>query len=273
MRNLLKAVLVLVTASSPLYAQCSEVDRRELEQFDRAWGDATTRGDRPSLERIIADDFTGASYNGTIGKAATIDNAVQTAERNRANPQGAPRTTYDNYIITCTATSATLTHRNATTTAAGGRDRLTYSRSVHVLEKRGGRWQVVGNAGHALDDTGVLLYMENDWNQAIKNHDATWYERNYADDLTEIQARTGALQNKAQSIASTRADKTVFELLELSELAVRFEGSVAIVTGVNRLKGLDEQGQAFDRRFRFTDTFVKRDGRWLVWASQSTAIP
>jgi ketosteroid isomerase-like protein len=273
MRNLLKAVLVLVTVSSPLYAQCREADRKELEQFDRAWGDATTRGDRASLERIIADDFTGASYNGTVGKAATIDNGVQAAERNRANPQGAPRTTYDNYIITCTASSATVTHRNATTTAAGGRDRTTYSRSVHVLEKRGSRWQVVGNAGHALDDAGVLLYMENDWNQAIKNHDVAWYERNYADDATQITGRTGVLQNKAEAIASTRADKTVFESLELSELGVRFEGNVAIVTGVNRLKGRDEQGQAFDGRFRFTDTFIKRDGRWLVWASQATAIP
>jgi hypothetical protein len=27
---------------------------------------------------------------------------------------------------------------------------------------------------------------------------------------------------------------------------------------------------AFDRNVRFTDTFVKRDGRWMVWASQGT---
>jgi hypothetical protein len=32
------------------------------------------------------------------------------------------------------------------------------------------------------------------------------------------------------------------------------------------------KGAAFDRKVRFTDTFVKRDGRWLVWATQGTAI-
>jgi len=30
------------------------------------------------------------------------------------------------------------------------------------LEKRGGRWQVVSNAGHGLDDQATLAYMERD---------------------------------------------------------------------------------------------------------------
>jgi hypothetical protein len=44
------------------------------------------------------------------------------------------------------------------------------------------------------------------------------------------------------------------------------------VTGVNHARGKDEQGKAFDQRFRFTDTFIKRDGRWQVWATQGTVI-
>jgi ketosteroid isomerase-like protein len=51
------------------------------------------------------------------------------------------------------------------------------------------------------------------------------------------------------------------------------DGNVAIVTGVNRVRGRDEQGKPFDRRVRFTDTFIRRDGRWQVWASQGTVIP
>jgi ketosteroid isomerase-like protein len=46
-----------------------------------------------------------------------------------------------------------------------------------------------------------------------------------------------------------------------------------IVTGINEVKGKDEQGQAFSRRTRFTDTYIKRDGRWQVWATQGTLIP
>lgn len=106
---------------------------------------------------------------------------------------------FDHYVVACSPVTATLTHRTSVTTTVNGRDQTTYSRSVHVLEKRGGRWQVVSNAGHAIP--------------------------------------------------------------------------AAVVTGVNRVRGRDAQGKPFDRRIRFTDTFIKRDGRWQLWATQGTTIP
>ena len=273
MRRLVAAIIVGMAASSTASAQCSDADKKTLEDFDRAWGAATTRGDRAYLQTVYADDYTGATLTGTVGKATSIDDAVRQADANRTNPIGVPRLSYDNYIITCTPNSATITHRNASTSTVSGREQTTYSRSVHVLEKRGGRWQLVGNAGHALTDAAVLLYMENDWNEASKKRDGTWFERHYADDATEIASRTGAIQSKAEAIASMKTDKSVVESMELSETSVRVDGNTAVVTGVNRVKGRDEQGRPFDRRVRFTDTFTKRDGRWQVWATQGTTIP
>ena len=52
----------------------------------------------------------------------------------------------------------------------------------------------------------------------------------------------------------------------------RVDGNAAVVTGINHVRGKDDKGVAFDRRTRFTDTFIKRDGRWLVWATQGTLI-
>lgn len=273
MRQFLAAIILMATAPAAAVAQCSDAEKAKLQELDRMWGDATTRGDRAALQSLYADDYAGASFTGTLGKAAAIDNAVTQAERQRGNPQGAPSPSFDNYVITCTPNTATITHRNASTTTVGGKERTNYSRSIHVLEKRSGRWQVVGNAGHALDDAAALLYMESDWNDAIKKHDAAWLERNYADDATDISSRTGAIESKAEAMASARSDKTVFDALELSELNARVEGNSAIVTGVNHLRGRDAQGKPFDRRIRFTDTFVKRDGRWQVWATQGTTIP
>jgi ketosteroid isomerase-like protein len=68
-------------------------------------------------------------------------------------------------------------------------------------------------------------------------------------------------------------NKTVLDVLELSDLDARVDGNAAIVTGVNHVRGKDDKGVAFDRRTRFTDTFIKRDGRWQVWATQGTLIP
>lgn len=274
MRALLTSLAVALAAASPALAQqCNDAEKARLQEFDKTWGEATTRGDRAQLQTIYADDYRGATLAGTDDKMSAIDAAVRAAERTRATGQNPPPTTFDNYIITCTPTTAVITHRNATTTTVDGRGQTSYSRSVHVMEKRGGRWQVVGNAGHPLTESNVLLYMEYDWNEALRKKDVAWFERNFADDATDVSFRNAALETKASAIASMKTDKTVRESLELSELSVRVDGNAAIVTGVNRVRGRDDQGKPFDRRVRFTDTFIKRDGRWQVWASQGTLIP
>jgi ketosteroid isomerase-like protein len=274
MRCLLAAMVLAMATSSPTFAQqCGEAEKMKLQEFDKGWSEATRRGDRAQLQAIFADDYAGATLTGTQDKVTTIDAAVRAAERARATGQALPVTIYDNYVITCTPTSAVVTHRNATTTTVGGKEQIAYTRSVHVMEKRGGRWQVVGNAGHPLTDAQVLLYIENEWNEAIRKNDIAWFERNFTDDATDVSSRTGALQTRAEAIASMKTDKTVRESIELSEPSVRVDGNVAIVTGVNRIRGRDDQGKPFDRRVRFTDTFIKRDGRWQVWSTQGTTIP
>jgi ketosteroid isomerase-like protein len=273
MKRVLPVLLLMIAAATIAFGQCSDADKKKLEDFDRAWGEASVRGDRAFLQNVYADNYAGVGTAGMIDKAQTINDAVKQSERDKANPQNVAKVTHDYYMITCTPNSATITHRNVITEKADGKEQTFYTRSVHVLERRGEGWQVVSNAGHPLNDAGVLLYLEREWNDASKRGDVAWFERNYADDATDINSRTGAVHSKAEEIASMKNDKTVLDSLELSELDVRVEGNAAIVTGVNRVRGKDAQGQALDRRTRFTDTYIKRDGRWQVWATQGTAIP
>jgi ketosteroid isomerase-like protein len=272
MKRIPGVCLLLLAAATIAFGQCSDTDKKKLEDFDRAWGEASVRGDRAFLQNVYADNYVGLGAAGAQDKAQTVDSAVRQAERDRANPNVA-KVTHDYYMITCTPNSATITHRNVITEKMGGKEETFYSRSVHVLERRGDGWQVVSNAGHPLDDAGALLYMEREWNDASKRGDVAWFERNYAGDATDVSSRTGAVHSKAEEIASMKDDKTVLESLELSDLTVRVEGNAALVTGINRVRGKDDKGQAFDRRTRFTDTYIKRDGRWQVWATQGTLIP
>jgi ketosteroid isomerase-like protein len=198
---------------------------------------------------------------------------VRAAEQARAGGQPQPVTTYDYYLISCTPVAATITHRNSTTATVDGAQRTSYSRSVHVLEKRDGQWRVVSNAGHALDDASQLYYLEREWNDAIRDKNAPWFERNYARDATDISSMDGAMLGKAAMVAATRDDKSTYELVETSGMAARVEGNAAIVTGVFHVKGRDGQDRPFERRSRYTDVWIKRDGRWQVWASQGTLIP
>ena len=272
MKTILTITILIIAGSSFGFGQCSDAEKKGLEAFDLAWEAAGQRGDRAYLESTFADDFV--ALPALTGKKETIDNILRRAERSKANPSLADTVISDNYIISCTPTTATITHRLLVTAKfPNGREETYYNRSVHVLEKRGGRWQAVTNANHEASDYAIINYMERDWNNAVVKRDFAWFERNYAADASEIDGQTGAINSKAKAIAQMKADKSVVESAELSEMDIRVEGGSAVVAGINRIKGRDEKNQPFEYRVRFTDTFVKRDGRWQIWATQGTRIP
>ena len=265
-------VLSLLTAITAA-AQCSNADKKALEAFDRAWAEAGQKGDKAALMNIYADDFM--ALPNMTGKKDAIDNTMTAFEESRTDPDPAPQATYDRYMISCTPVTATITHRNTfTAPSADGKEPQTfYSRSIHFLEKRGGKWQVVSNAGGgALTDSQTLWYMEHDWSDAYEKKDTAWFERNFASDFRGISSGSGKISNKKESIAAMLADKEVVDYSDLTELDVRVDGDTAVVTGMEHIKGKDEAGKAFDRKVRYTDVYKKRDGRWQVVAGQGTRV-
>jgi ketosteroid isomerase-like protein len=271
-RYIFGVLLIAVAACGVSFAQCSDADKKALEAFDHAWGDASRAGDKAALMNIFADDYMGLP--GMQSKTAAIDSAVKAAEREKANANP-DKVTYDHYIISCTPNSATITHRNTVWTAngEGGKPETFYTRSVHVLEKRGGKWQVVSNAGNGLDDYGVIWYLEQDWNDAVWHKDRAWFEKNYANDFSSIGSTSAKLMNKAEDIDDTVNDKSTYDLVSTTGMDIRIDGRTAIVTGVFRLKGKDEKGAAFDRKIHYTDVWIKRGGQWMAWSSQGTNMP
>jgi len=253
------------------FAECSASDRAALEAFDHDWGKASVAGDRAALMAIYADEFSGLP--GMQGKMAAIDAAVKAAEREKKNPNP-DKVTYDHYLITCTPMSATITHRNTIWTAegTGGKPETFYTRSVHFLEKRNGKWMVVSNAGGALDDAAVIWYLEQDWNDAAPKRDKDWFEKYYAPDFVSVSSGSGKLTNKREEIDGMMTDKGNLELTETTDMNINVDGNIAIVTGVYRMKGKDEKGAAYDRKIRYIDTWVKRDGRWMALASAGANI-
>jgi ketosteroid isomerase-like protein len=272
MKRIMATTLLILSAATLAFGQCSEADKQKLMALDKAWGEVGQRGDRAALQNIYADDYINPAPTGALNKTQTIDAAVRDAERRKAAPQSADSVAHDLYVITCTPNTATITHRNVITAKADGREQHSYTRSAHFLEKRGGEWKVVSDAGGPLSDGGQLLYMEMEWADADQKGDLAWFERNFADGFSGISSRTGKLNTKAEEIADVKNRKDVLASAESSEMDVRVEGNTGIVTGVYTMKGRDEKGQQFDRRIRYTDVYVKRDGRWLVLASQGTPM-
>lgn len=91
-----------------------------------------------------------------------------------------------------------------------------------------------------------------------------------ADDLiyTHSNAR---LDTKQSWLEAMRTGATKYVSIQPSDLAVSVYGDAAIITGRADL-ALDSQGQRQQFSIRFTDVWIRRDGRWHMRAWQSTRI-
>lgn len=128
----------------------------------------------------------------------------------------------------------------------------------------------LGNAQTAPASEQALLRQERAWAEAFKNRDRAALERILAEDFSFTDDE-GNVYNKVQYIeAVTQAIKV--GSYEIDDLKARVYGEAGVVTG--RWTGsMTIDGKDASGAFRFTDTFVKRQGRWQVVASQDTRIP
>lgn len=92
-----------------------------------------------------------------------------------------------------------------------------------------------------------------------------------ADDITLISA-SGILRTKAEALARVKANKVTACVNDM--LKVRTYGDTVVVTGRNTATGVDAATGPFTKdQVMWTDTFVRRDGRWQCVATQSSPIP
>jgi hypothetical protein len=63
-----------------------------------------------------------------------------------------------------------------------------------------------------------------------------------------------------------------FESYEIGELDVRIYGDAAVVIGVGK-PSVVWKGEKFNSRERFTDVFIRKDGRWQCVSTQTADFP
>lgn len=121
-----------------------------------------------------------------------------------------------------------------------------------------------------MDDSSKIIAMENLWNQMQLNHDATAMEKMIDDDFV-LTDYDGGVLNKAQFLDSIK-DMSIKLTQEMSEgMKLHAHGNTVVITGATREKGT-QNGKPFAHNGRFTDTWIKKDGRWLCVASHLGVI-
>ena len=98
-------------------------------------------------------------------------------------------------------------------------------------------------------------------------------EKIVADDFvgTSSSGKTG---NKTTLLAEAKRDTNTYASAVSSEMTVHtFGPNVAVVTGIAKESGKTKAGKTFSNAYRFTDTWVERDGEWRCVAAHAMALP
>jgi ketosteroid isomerase-like protein len=114
------------------------------------------------------------------------------------------------------------------------------------------------------------LELEEDWANALVRRDSSTFQRLLAPNFVYTEDAT--VMSRDDLIKSVVSGPDSVEWARNEGLRLHDFGSAQVITGVLHLRGKGKNG-AFDRRFRFTDTWLQRDGRWQIIAAQDYLIP
>jgi ketosteroid isomerase-like protein len=130
----------------------------------------------------------------------------------------------------------------------------------------------VGQQTRKLAAEQELLNLQREWLDAYQKHDATALERIEADDFTLTEG-DGKVTTKAEDVASVRNAKPPQpdDAFDVEDVKVRLYGDTAVLIGRVIIK-YRNRGKLVAEQYRYTDTYLKRRGRWQVVASQLTRM-
>jgi hypothetical protein len=142
-RSLAIAVLCTVVALV-ISAQAADVPKdvqQTLISVDKQWGEAG--GDTAKLDKIIGDNLLA------VGPKGEAQDKQQMMAANKATSSATQNASYtpDEYKFEMLSPDViVMTHRGTTKGMQNGKEVTESHRSLHVFQKRDGRWQVVANA-------------------------------------------------------------------------------------------------------------------------------
>jgi uncharacterized protein (TIGR02246 family) len=116
-----------------------------------------------------------------------------------------------------------------------------------------------------------LINLENEWVEAVVKRDTASFDRILADDYIGIFDGSVFAPTKAQYIEYVKSIKEEILPPVIDEWKVRVYGDAAVVMARVTIK-MRLAGKETTNQSRFTDTWIKRDGRWQCVAGHNSTI-
>ena len=115
-----------------------------------------------------------------------------------------------------------------------------------------------------------LFRLEDQWASALIQRNAAFFRRTLHPDYVYSDER--GVFTKTQVIAEQTASTDTVQSASNEDMHAHVHGSAAVVTGILIVRGRGKDG-SFQHRYRYTDSWIRRAGRWVMIASQDYDIP
>jgi ketosteroid isomerase-like protein len=283
MKTVYSVVIIMMLL---LFSACgggvnNPADAKALEELNTAYNDAMNSGDL---------DWIGANYY-------TADAVLLPANRHLISGheeiQAEDQATFDEYGTIKFSSSIEQVHSSGDLAVARGGFMWTGTPKASGLSdvKLEGKWigtfnrqddgkwkcsQLIWNsdqpaAGATADgaEEAALLQMERDWSNAVLGKDKATLDSILAKDF--VSNSEDGVENKRQVIASVTSSALKLESIEIENMQPMVFGNTGVVYGMTTGKGT-ERGKEVGGKYRWTDIFEKRDGRWQCVASYSAKV-
>ena len=119
-------------------------------------------------------------------------------------------------------------------------------------------------------DEEAIKKIEHEWADALVKKDQAVIDRIESPDWM-LSDPEGNLVAKAKADADLKSGTVTFESFHTDDLKVRVFGDTAVAYGLETEKS-KYQGQDTSGQYRFTDVFIKRDGRWQAISTHISRV-
>jgi ketosteroid isomerase-like protein len=126
-------------------------------------------------------------------------------------------------------------------------------------------------ARNVAEDEHAVLRMDETLCKAFESGDAQTLRKGLDERFTLTDSH-GNVTDRDQNLAEVTKRDPLYQEFRNHGQKVRLYGDAAIVSGITSIKATSG-GKSFAGDFQFTDTYVRRDGHWLLAASHATRLP
>ncbi len=116
-----------------------------------------------------------------------------------------------------------------------------------------------------------VLGFERELCKAYRDGDIAGITRGVTENYTLTDSHAN-VTGRAEDLEEARKGDPKYEIFENLGMKARVHGDTAVVIGRTHLKGTSD-GKAFEKEVQFTDTLVRENGQWRLFAGHVSVKP